>query len=287
MSSSRRQILYVSSARRSRGEPHDFHILLGNDVLRARRGFRSRLAISEATVNRSWYNVKEDSRTLTLRAPPAGPNLLLSIPVGSYNALDLRVALAAALPPTGWQVTYNRLSSKYTITRPADATTIYMLDVLSLGPLLGFPAFSTVMFSQSIPAVTSPQPARVNSENSLLIHTDLTKAGGAVLDNLVNVDQFSDSTVLAKIPIDAPPNDNVIFRMQNDLEFVQLPHGHTDALRLWVTDENNVPLALSFDWTCTLVITHDPDEDTALLETLQESRDLLKLMALSNKSVLA
>jgi hypothetical protein len=283
MSTTRRQILYVNSSLRNQGEPNDYRIQLGNDVLRARKGFRTRLAIAEATLNRSWYNVKEGANSIQLNSST------ITLPVGSYNALDLRVALAQSLP-TGWTVVYNRLTSKYSITRPVDATEVYLLSLNSIGPLLGFADSSTVIFSTLLPTITSPQPARVNSENSIYIHTDITKSGGSVLDNMINANTFNDSTVIAKIPIDAPPNDNIIFRMQNDLEFIELPHGHTDSLRLWVTDENNAPLQLSFDWTCTLVVIHEPDDSQDVLNTLQESRDLLKLMALegtlSSKSVL-
>lgn len=273
MPSSNRQILFVNSALRSQGTPSDFRIVFGNDVLRAKRGYRTRLAISEATINRSWYNVLHGQNTFTL-----GDDTY-SVPPGQYNTLDLR-SMMSSLLPQGWSVTYSRLTSKFTITRPSAGPPVYMLSLNTLGPLLGFVSNSTVFLSADVPSVTSSQPARINVQNSLFVHTDLMKSGGSVLDNMGPDTLFNDSSVLAKIPIDVPPNDNIVFRMQNDLEFVELPHGHTDAMRFWVTDENNVGIPLSFEWTCTLVVIHEPEHDTSLLEVARETRDYLRLQAL-------
>lgn len=274
------QLLYVNSALRHSGEPYDFRLILGNGALVARRGFRTKIAISEATINRSWYNVREGANTLLLNSQP------LDIPVGQYNALDLRVALSTALP-AGWTVMYSRLTAKFTFTRPSDGVESYQIQTGPLGPLLGFPMNSTILLSTAAPSVTSFRPARVNSENSILVHADIAKAGGSVLDNLTQTDAFNDSTVLAKIPIDAPPNDNIVYRAQTDLDFVELTQGHADTLRIWLTDENDDILPLGFDWTMTLAVLHVPQDSTDTLETLQESRDLLKLLVLSKKSVLA
>lgn len=279
MSATKKQILYVNSALRNSGSPSDFKVILGNDVLRARKGYRTSLAVGEATINRSWYNVKSGSNVLILNSTT------LTIPPGNYNALDLRVALASVLP-LGWSVTYDRLTSRYTINTNGTITT-FVLGFQRMGRILGFPDFSTVTLSMGNPSATSTQAARVNGENSIFVRADLTKSGGAILDNTVNRDAFNDSTTIAKIPIDVAPFDNIVYRVQNDLEFFELPQGHTDAIRIWLTDDSGVPLDVAFDWTLTLVVSHEPEESSSMLEAMQETRDLLKLVVLSDKRVLA
>lgn len=276
---SRRQVLYVNSARRHTGTSSDFKVILGNGVLHAPRGSRTSIAVGEATINRSWLNVKQGANWMEIDGVP------VQIPEGNYNALDLRVALSAALP-VGWSVTYNRLTAKFTFTRPTNSVPGYLVAFRFIGPLLGFGPATLVVLTSENPQATSTRPARVNGENAILIHSDLTKASGGVLDNLTAVDSFVDSTVIAKVPIDVPPYDNIVFRVQNDLEFFDVQQGHTDAMRIWLTDENDVPVDLQYDWTTTLVVSHEPEQSTELLETVQEARDLLKLMALSKKNIL-
>lgn len=276
---SRRQVIYVNSALRTLGTPSDFRVTLGNGSLHASRGFRTRVAVGEATINRSWFNVKPDHNYILL------DNVPKELPVGNYNAIDLRIALSRALP-VGWVVSYDRLASRFSITRPDDAEFGYAIAFKSLGNILGFTDNTVVVLTPPNPTAVSTFPARVSGENAVLVHSDMSKSGGSALDNFANIDAFNDSSIIAKIPIDVAPYDNLIFRVQNDLEFFDVPFGHTDAVRFWLTDERNVPLVSQFDWTMTLVVSHEPDDSMDMLETLKEARDLLKLQVLSKKSVL-
>lgn len=281
-----RQLLYVNSAKRTTGTPSDFTICLGHESLHSRDTSTStRLALTEAIINRSWPNVTTSNNAFNLLGTGLQP-VTFMIPAGSYNALDLRIALAQALPQ-GWSVTYSRIQTGFTITRPADEVQIYMLDLQGLAQLLGFTQGSSLILSQLLPSVSSTQPARISAQNCLLVHSDIQKQGNAVLDNQDDAQTFRDSSVIAKIAIDRPPADNLVFRATSELDFVQIPSTNTSTVRLWITDENHVPIQLSFDWTCTLTILHEPKQSTDGLDIAKEVRDLLKLAVLSNKKVLS
>ena len=275
----KRQILYINSALRLDGSPSSFRISLGNDALSTKRGYTSQLAVAEATISRSWYNIRNPTNVFMLTPP----GLIYTIPEGNHNVLDVRTALASLLP-SGWTVTYSRLTSRFTIIRPNDDVDVYILDLRDLAPLLGFTPGSWVIFSQLIRGVTSPNPARIATQNSILIHSDISTVGGSVLDNSTEVQAFNASTVLAKVPINAPPDSNIIFRVESDLSFVQLTATNVDTVRFWVTDESYKPIPLLFDWTMSLVVTHEPDGDSTALEVAKDSRDYLQLLAL-NKSL--
>jgi hypothetical protein len=275
----KRQILYINSALRLDGTPSSFRISLGNDALSTKRGYTSQMAVAEATISRSWYNISNPTNIYRLTPP----GWIFTIPAGNYNVLDVRSALASLLP-SGWTVLYSRLTSRYTIIRPDDDEEVYILDLMELAPLLGYTPGSTVIFTKLIRGVTSPNPARIATQNSILIHSDISTVGGSVLDNSTEVQAFNDSTVIAKVPINAAPDSNIIFRVESDLSFVQLTATNVDTVRFWCTDESYKAIPLLFDWSCTIVVTHEPDEDSTALEVAKDSRDYLQLLAL-NKSL--
>lgn len=275
----RRQIFYVNSSQRTSGTSNDFTVNFGS-TLRATRGTRTRLALTEAVIRRSWYNIQKDVNDRII----VNENTVLIVPEGFYNTIDLRVAIASILP-SGWLITYSRIANKYTITSPATAG-INSIFLEKIAPLLGWTEGVTILFPLPMTSRTSPNVADVSTENSLLINSDLTRSPYSVLDNMSLADTFVESSIIAKVPVNAAPNDNITFRASTDLEFIDLPNGHVDTLRLWVTNEDGENIRLTNDWTCTFVAIHEPEESTDMLETVQELRDYVKLMVLSDKSVL-
>lgn len=273
------QTIYLSSALRTQGTPSRFNIAFGNSVFRAQRGYETRCAISEVTINRSWSNVREGENAIIF---PSGTRY---VPPGQYNVIDLRVAVQSILE-TGVTLTYSRITSKFTFTSTLPYT--FTIDLLKLAPALGWPLGQGVItLSQSEFVKTSPLPARISNVNALYIHSDLSKRGDTVLDNIYDDAYFGASTIIQKVPIDSPPDDNIIFRSSSlDLDTFTLQEGHIDNAWFWVTDEQGVPLELFFDWSMTLVVQQLPKESTDILETLQETRDLVKLAVLSTENVM-
>lgn len=274
------QTIFVSSSLRTAGTPSRFTVSLGNGVLRANPKVKTRCAISEATINRSWFNVREGANAVLFQG-----GITRYIQPGQYSILDIRTAVQAILEE-GVTLSFSRINSKFTFTSTLAYT--YTIDLLKLAPALGWTlGASTVTLTQSDFMKTSPYPARISNVNAIYIHADLPKMGDTVLDNLYGDAYFGASTIVQKVPVDSPPDDNIIFRSSSlELDMFDLQEGHVDTVTFWVTDERGDPLDLFFDWSFTLVVQHVPTESTDILETLQESRDLLKLAVLSNENVL-
>lgn len=279
------QTLYINSALRLDGSPSDFRVALGTDALSARDDYESRLIVTEATISRSWYNVSLANNSFTVQSDD-NPPVVESIRVGNYNVLDMRSALNSALRRLNpsWDVSYSRISSTYLITRPNDDVFTYTINLGGLSTLLGFENNSFVILNQQLPAIRSPNPARISQQNCVFIHCDITKSGNAVLDNSLERNMFTDSTIICKLPINAPPDDNIVY-MANDLSnSIRLINSRVDTMRLFVTDENYKRIPLLFDWTATLLVTHTPKDTNQDTRLLEEARDYLQLLALEKAS---
>ncbi len=277
------QTLYISSALRSQGSPSRFLVSVGNGILRGRKGYTTQCAVTEATLNRSWYNVQQGLNYIQLFSGAVKPQ----IPPGQYDVNSLRAAIQTILGPYNIDVTYSRLTGKYTLQGDAESPVINMGP---LGPVLGWPENATVSFTtQTNYIVTAPLPARVSTVTAVYIHSDLSKAGDSVVDNLYGGDDFyGASSIICKVPISVPPFDNQTFvssSLENDL--FELQDGMIDSIWFWVTDDSGRDLELFHDFSFTLLVRHVPHEkNNDVLSVLEEILDLTKLNVLSNENVL-
>lgn len=273
-----RQLLYFTSSSRASGVPGDFSVILGNRVMSSRMGYVTRAMVAEASIPRTWYSLREGANTFIIQPG----NVSVALPIGYLNAIDLRAYLQAALP-NGWGVTYSRITNKLTISRPLDAVETYTWDLSGFPKqVLGFSEDTVAFYNNS---TTSRLPIRVNGESAVLLHMDLQKSANGSMDNLESP-SFADSTVMAKIPVNAAPFDNVIFSHEGELQWQEVVATHVDSLRIWLTDDTGALLDLPHDWSFTLVVEQEPrvqaDESIAALGDI---RDVLKLMALSDKNI--
>lgn len=272
--------MYFTSSSRITGTPSDFSVILGNRVLTSRIGHTTRVMVTEASIPRTWYSLRQGANSFKLQPG----NVTVALPVGYLNAIDLRAALQSALP-TGWQVAYSRVSNKLTFTRPNNAVETYTFDLAGFPrQVLGF-ANDTVTFNTNSAPTSSDIPIRVNGEVALLLHMDLQKSAYGSMDNIGD-SSFADSTILAKVPVNAAPFDNVVFSHEGELQWQEIVATHVDSLRVWLTDDSGVPIELPHDWSFTLVVEQEPrHSQDASMTALGDIRDVLKLMALSDKNI--
>jgi hypothetical protein len=235
--------------------------------------------VTEASIPRTWYSLRQGANSFKLQPG----NVTVALPIGYLNALDLRAALQAALP-TGWQVSYSRISNKLTFTRPNDSVEMYTFDLTGFPrQVLGFATDTVEMYN----SIVSDLPIRVNGEVALLLHMDLQKSANGSMDNIGDA-SFADSTILAKVPVNAAPFDNVTFSHEGELQWQEIVATHVDSLRVWLTDDSGVPIDLPHDWSFSLVVEQEPRTNgpDASMAALGDIRDVLKLMALSDKNIL-
>lgn len=275
------QTLYVSSDLRSQGDPSRFLVSVGNGVLRARKGYTTHCAVIEATINRSWYNVQEGLNYISLFSGA----IIRFVPPGQHDVNSLRAAMQTILGTYDIEVSYSRLTGKYTLT---GSNTSPSIDLGPMGPALGWPQDSVVVFPENTNyVVSSPLPARISSVTAIYIHSDLSKQGDSVVDNLYGDDFYGSSTIICKVPVNVAPFDNQVFTsssIENDL--FELQDGLVDSIWFWVTDESGKPLDLFFDWSMTILVRHTPKDNTDMIDILEETRDLVKLAVLSNENIL-
>ncbi|PNH07793.1 hypothetical protein TSOC_005720 [Tetrabaena socialis] len=124
----------------------------------------------------------------------------------------------------------------------------------------------------------------MNREGAVVIHCDLPKTKGSVIDNFSSP-AFVESNVLVKISIESPPFDNISFKANStDLHSFYITAQHVHDLHLWVTDENNRALELPYDWSLTLRIDYfeGPDPLGELQKSVESLKDYVKLIILSD-----
>ena len=203
-----------------------------------------------------------------------------------YNALDVRTTLSGLLP-SGWSVLYDKKTNKFTFVRANTLTTWYKFVFNnSLYEVLGFNEGEQPIFTIAAPTVVSTVPIRVSEENAVIIHTDIARRKFSSIDNHDTVNKnFKEATILAKIPIEAPPYDNIIYHIQEPIFMYDLTADSLTTVRVWITDENERKLQLPFDWSMALKFDFIPNASNN--DPIMEVRDLLKLMVLSSKKIMS
>ena len=201
------------------------------------------------------------------------------LPVGYYNVRTLLSALQALL--VGWTVGYSTLTNTFTFTSPNDGLTYTMLFDTPSCELLGFRLGDRKEVTYAAP-ITSDIPVKVSRENVVLIHATFPKQKFSVIDNIQS-SQMRESDILCKIPIDKPPFDNLTWRVNDlDINSFFLSAQQLSQVRIYLTDENNRPLPLPYDWTMTIRVDYfeGVDHVEGIQESVQRISDYLRLMVI-------
>jgi hypothetical protein len=274
----------MNSKQRVSGSPYDYIVNFNDGLLKAEKGGFMRLTVVEDTINRSWYSIQEGANSFNV-VDNFGNVTTITLPIAYYNAIDVRSTLSGLLP-SGWSVTYDRKTNKFTFTRGNDSTLSYkFVFTNNLYEVLGFRLGEEPTFTIANPSVVSTLPIRVNEENAVCIHTNLPQRKFSSIDNHDTVNKnFKESTLLAKIPILAPPFDNIVYQVSTPTFVYDLTADNISTVRVWVTDENEKPLQLPYDWSMTFQIEYLPLNSQ---DPINDVRDYLRLMILSNEKLIS
>ena len=283
----RSQILYISSANRIRGDIHDFHINFNSSALfktTGTAGGRIKVSVLKASIIRSNYAVDDTTHAVyTVNAD--NEETRFELPHGNYDIVSFMAVLRAYL---SLDVTFDIRTSRYTFKPTGDGEGAIRLRFYDnpVCLLFGFPVGTrdTAPFSAGTPLV-SAIPVKMNIENSVVVHSSFKKERGAVMNNLGEV-EFVESDVLVKVPVDVAAFDNIVFSGHaDDVSFYLSSTRVQGDLRLWITDQTGRALKVQHDWTLTLRLDYyDGTQDTEVIrKTLQELRDYIKLMVLSDQ----
>lgn len=289
MSEDRSQLLLINSTHRATGTPSDFTITFHDGCIRAKPGHTLSMIVIDACMCRSWYTVSASNNTFTLTAltDTSSTQTLITIPVGYYDVYSMRTTLLGLLNSASvsasWAITYNPISNCYTyFYNQGPATNAFTFtftgrcsELMGFGTLVGATAYVTYLSP-----LLSTAPVKLNKENAVMIHCDVAKRPCSTLDN-INTTVFSESDIILKICNSCAPFDNMTYQSQGNDNFnFDLAVTSITALHIYVTDENNTPLQLNFDWTMTLKLVEWTGYDNRLLEAVKEIKDYLNLIVL-------
>lgn len=285
MSEDRSKIILVNSANRTLGSPSDFNVSFHDGCIHGNLGDSLKLVVLDACINKSWFTVSESNNMFEVHTNH-GLTLRYYIPVGYYDVNTLRAVLVQM---TGFIIKYNKVTNCYTYTMPiSNMDDLFYIEVTEnrCGELLGFGPVPGVygpigFYNELITLI----PIKMNKENSILIHCDVPKATCATLDNCSSR-IFQESDVILKICNKCAPFDNIVYESQgSDCFTYDLSVTDITGLRFYVTDENNSPLSLKYDWTITLKIIFMREDDDQLVKVVSEIRDYLHLIVLNEHMI--
>ena len=129
-----KQLLFISSEERDGGTISDFTISMPSHLIACTQHQRMRMVLNDVVMPYTWYNVQETNRTFMIQELHNDPNhIQIDLDEGSYHVLQLRdhinTKLAALALQDTYNVTYDEVSSKFTITAQHDYNT-YVLHLI-------------------------------------------------------------------------------------------------------------------------------------------------------------
>ena len=254
----RTQIININSYYRSSGNINNFTVNLNNLVLKLEEGNNGYIKIEpvQVCIPRSYYSVNENNNMF--QVDDGTITIDIVFPVGNYNVKTFLSALQTFFPD--WLIAWHESLNKYYFKPPNDGKTYTFYFPTFCSELMGFHKGSTIVITHDNP-VFSVKPVRMHVESVLLVHASFPKIKHAVVDNLLN-SELRESDIIAKVPINCPPYDNLIWRANaRDVLSFQLSAHYITDLRLTITDEYNNLVPLMHDWTCTFRIEYYLNED--------------------------
>lgn len=282
----RTQYLYINSAGRKAGTISDFTIDIQSSLVRGEPTESLIATVCTCVINRSWYTVSAPYNTFSILTN--GVSSTFTFLPGYYSVKDVRSALLQGLP--GWVASYAGLTNKFSFQPPVVPLTSYSFSFSnSCCSLLGFlitdtPTITTDSFGSASPII-STLPAKVNIENSVLIHCDLPKVRCAAVDNLSG-SAFLESDILISIPVTCAPFDNVSYIDNGGGTYMaDLALSYIHGARFWITDERGNPLILQYDWLIVMKLIYTMPDSMDSGNNIKKIADDLRLIVLSDKKI--
>lgn len=277
--------LFINSKNRLSGNPWDFTINVNNELIKAPKDHYMRISVEQASINRSWYSIQEGLNTFNI-VNHLNVSTTITIPVGYYNASDVRAQLQSLMPQ--WVITYDKKLNKFNFTRPNDGITSYrfVFTNSSIADLMGFNQSEQPTFTIGNPTLPSSKPIKVNEDSAVYVHSSITRQRFSALDNINPT--VTESDVLCCIPIQTAPFDNVIFTRNGMGDFtfnVLVPSIH--QIRFYLTNEQGTILQVPYDWTCVLSMQYIPFNDDETKPVLKQIRDYIQYFILHNGNLSA
>lgn len=279
-----RTYLLINSKNRISGSPFDFVVNFNNELVKAPQNHYIQITVEQVSITRTWFSVQDGFNTFNI-VDNNNNTTTITIPVGHYNAYDLRSELQQLMP--SWTIIYNKKMNTFAFTRPANAVVSYrfVFPHYVVAELLGFDVSEQPLFTIGQPTKSSSKSIKVNNDASLLIHSSLPRQKYSAIDNIQPT--FAESDVLCSIPITAAPFDNIVFNRSNGVEFkynIFAPTIH--QVRFYLTNEQGLTLRCQHDWEIVLSVVYPPFQENESVKILENIQDMIKLYMLNNNELM-
>jgi hypothetical protein len=289
-----KRLLFINSQDRVSGSIENFTVELPSHLLMRQKNQRTRLILNDLVLPYTWYNVQATNNNFVVVETILGVStpVIITIPVGSYHALQLRTQiqtlLNASLQDT-YTVAYQEVSGKFkfvigtNVNRTAQPQFIMSVDTSNhTNRLIGFTPATTHVFVNN--ELQSSGSINMMFTDALFMHIDLpnnnvTKGSG-------NKDTFHVSNSFAKIPINSSPFNNIIYNNTNDDFLLNTADVVIDTLRFSIKTLNHEPIVLNDDYSFTLKLEVIEDDEKQLILQNSGLGELLKMLILQNQKLL-
>lgn len=268
---SRTHTLYISSKHREEGTPSRYSVVIPQPMIEGDSNSEIiKISLVDFSCYYSWYLVNEGFNTITFKNLVTNQETVVSLPIGTYKYQRLGQQIAALYPACTvvWDEASNKL--RFTFAQSHRMTFDGVYEVL------GFSAGA------------APTGTTIESERAMtpmaLTHLYLNLANVSPVHHSVNLDNLSGeirvSSVLARIPVNAPPFQLVHF-INPTLESngIDTNEINMNKLEFVITNGDGHEITFMPDHQMTLriqVYDKDDADKRDVVENVREIRETLK-----------
>ena len=287
-----KKLIFIDSSERDSGTTDDFTVSLPSHLLTREPHQSMRLVLNDLVLPYTWYNVQETNRTFMIQELHNDPNhIQIDLDEGSYHVLQLRdhinTKLAASTLQDTYNVTYDEVASKFTITAQHDYSTYVLhLPVGSAYKLLGFAVnIVNTAYNFTDGKITSTKAVNMMFADALYLYCDLPTTN--INKSTGDKSTFHLSSAFAKIPVNTGPFSNIIYTNANDDYTTNVPDKFINTMRFHFRTGDHKPITLNDDFSFTLKLEILEDDEKQLVQQNTAIGELLRTLLLQGQKSLS
>ena len=195
------------------------------------------LSVQSAQIPYSFYNVNIRNNTLNFYINNQQPMRSITIPIGNYTVTTLVSTLNSSLASYNFTVTYLPITNKLSFTNPNNFTFDGSSTILSI---LGFYTTGSL-----VPVNSSPYNLTSNAVVNLQTQQCINICTNFGTSNINSIDG-QQSSILASIPINAPPYSTINYSNDSLSNKVNLYSNIFSSINIKLLDQDNNLLDLNY-----------------------------------------
>lgn len=220
--------VFINSMNRNNGTNSEFQVNLPANLFinTSNRPKYLKISLYNLSINREWPDIINGINNL-FDFYDGATTTSIAIPEGCYSAYSLRDYLNIVLV-SKYVVTYSLTTNKFTFTSSDPNATIHPY---TCGQFLGLTNGLTYTGT-----FTSDNPLNLQYESTIYLNTDIASSSYN-LDNINHL-EMQTSTIIDRIPVDAPPFSNIIYNCNEKLACLEIPMlNNLTNLKFWLTTD--------------------------------------------------